>query len=274
MGLSVRGGTVAGFRTIIYQGPGDIVGGAAYWVGLRAYSSAAIGTNAIRLRESGGNTEQDFVTIAGGGLDLSAIATFKGANSLFVVKLYDQTGNGFDQVQATAANQPAFTLSGLGSLPVLGFSRAAPHFLTVATGPTTSHPGTLVAVANRTIDPGAQSFMAEMNTQFQSLVPATAIMQFYDGSTQGATLTTGTFFSWIGLFTGNASATLYQNGTSVVTGDVGNSAVGNGVAAIGALHAGSQGFDGNIQEVGYWASGFTSGQASSMSTNQSVYWGY
>src|SRR4051812_39897639 len=109
----VIGGYFGGFgiATATYTGPGDIASGAAAWWGLRAYSTASIGSNAIRLREDGGNTEQDFTTIAGGGLNLAAISAFKGGANLFVTKLYDQTGNGRDQIQATAGEQPPFTLN-------------------------------------------------------------------------------------------------------------------------------------------------------------------
>lgn len=100
-----------------YVGPGDIVSGAVVFWSLRAYTLASIGTNAVRLRRDSDNTEQDFVTIAGGGLDLAAIATFKGSAGLWFTKIYDQTGNGHDVVQATAANQPQFATSIFGSLP-------------------------------------------------------------------------------------------------------------------------------------------------------------
>src|SRR4051812_24758284 len=81
-----------------YVGPGDIVAGATGWWGLRAYTAASIGANAVRLREdSAFQSEQDFATIAGGGLDLAAIAAFKAlhsATNLFVTKLYDQSAGG------------------------------------------------------------------------------------------------------------------------------------------------------------------------------------
>src|SRR5262245_56094963 len=99
------GGSVAHYRVIppaapYAGGPGDVVSGAvAYW-GLRAYTTAAIGNNAIRLRRSSDNAEQDFATVLGGGLDLTSISSFKGAFNLSVVKLYDQTGGGNDMVQA------------------------------------------------------------------------------------------------------------------------------------------------------------------------------
>ena len=92
-----------------YVGPGDIVSGAIGWWGLRAYTSASIGTNAIRLRRDGGSPgEQDFATVTGGGLDLTSITAFKGADNLFLVKLYDQVGTNH-LTQATAASQPPFS---------------------------------------------------------------------------------------------------------------------------------------------------------------------
>src|SRR5262249_36067713 len=114
-----------------YEGPGDIVSGAFGWWGLRAYNFATIGNSCIRLRRSSDNAEQDFVTLSpSGALDVASISSFKGAANLFVSKTYDQTGNGRDLAQSTAANQPTFTLSGLGSLPIMSGSLGSSTELT------------------------------------------------------------------------------------------------------------------------------------------------
>lgn len=68
-------------------------------------------TNCLRVRRSSDNTEQDF-GFSGTAVDSAAIVTFCGAGDGFVTKLYDQTGHGFDAVQATAANQPKIVSAG------------------------------------------------------------------------------------------------------------------------------------------------------------------
>jgi hypothetical protein len=75
-------------------------------------------TVAIRIRRSSDNTEQD-IGFSGNSLDTAAITSFVGSNSAFVTKFYDQTGNGFHAVQATAANQPRIVNAGtIDSQPV------------------------------------------------------------------------------------------------------------------------------------------------------------
>src|SRR5215475_13389161 len=147
------GGSVAGFRVgvppVVYNGPGDVVSGANNWWGLRAYNAAAIGNNAIRLRRDSDNAEQNIATVSGGGLDSSAITTFKGAANLFVVKLYDQTASANDLTQSTAANQPQFLLSVLGSLPGIFFVRASSLYL-VGSVHSLSQPYTTSTVTQRT----------------------------------------------------------------------------------------------------------------------------
>lgn len=69
-------------------------------------------TNALRVRESAGSTEQD-IGFSGALVDTSALASFVGANSGFLRTLYDQAGNGEDAGQATAANQPRLVNAGV-----------------------------------------------------------------------------------------------------------------------------------------------------------------
>jgi hypothetical protein len=77
-----------------FVGAGDVVSGAQAWWGLRSYTTAGVLSNIVRLRRDSDNTEQDFATLSNGNLDVASISTFKSAANLFVVTLYDQTGNG------------------------------------------------------------------------------------------------------------------------------------------------------------------------------------
>lgn len=74
-------------------------------------------TNAIRVRRSSDNAEQD-IGFSGDVLDTSSLASFVGANSAFVTTIYDQTGNGEDAVQSTTGSQPRIVNAGsyLGSV--------------------------------------------------------------------------------------------------------------------------------------------------------------
>jgi hypothetical protein len=68
-------------------------------------------TVSIRVRRSSDNAEQD-IGFVGGNLDTASLATFVGSNSAYVTTFYDQTGGGFNAVQATAANQPRIVNAG------------------------------------------------------------------------------------------------------------------------------------------------------------------
>ena len=95
---------------------------AAYSV--RALNSAYTGA-LLRVRRSSDNAEQDIYAMANGDLDTASLLTFVGAGDGFVVTWYDQSGNGLNATNATAANQPQIVASGVlitdGSQPSLYF---------------------------------------------------------------------------------------------------------------------------------------------------------
>jgi PKD repeat protein len=73
---------------------------------------AAYTGDAIRVRRSSDNTEQDIGFNGSNGLDTTALTTFVGADDGFVVTWYDQSGNGRDVTQTSSANQPQIVSSG------------------------------------------------------------------------------------------------------------------------------------------------------------------
>jgi len=86
-------------------------GAAVAYSAARRLSSTYTGS-LIRVRRSSDNAEQDIGYTAGNVLDESALTTFVGANNGFVTTWYDQSGNGKNAVQSTAANQPQIVSSG------------------------------------------------------------------------------------------------------------------------------------------------------------------
>lgn len=87
---------------------------------LRKLRDAYTGS-AIRVRRSSDNAEQDIGFDASGNLNTSALSSFVGSNSAFIVTWYDQSGNGINLTNSTAANQPrivnAGTIDQMGSRP-------------------------------------------------------------------------------------------------------------------------------------------------------------
>lgn len=69
----------------------------------------------LRARRSSDNAEQDvgFVSAAiDAAVDTATLLTWSGADSVFITKIYDQSGNGDDWIQATAGKQPRFVNAG------------------------------------------------------------------------------------------------------------------------------------------------------------------
>ena len=88
----------------------DTYSGAAAAYSVRKLSSTYSGS-ALRVRRSSDNAEQD-IGFVGNDLDTTTMESFCGAGDGFVVTWYDQSGNGNDATQSTAASQPQIVSSG------------------------------------------------------------------------------------------------------------------------------------------------------------------
>lgn len=82
---------------------------AAVWSFKKLISTA---TSSMRVRRSSDNAEQD-ISFVVDSLDTASLASFVGANSAYVTKFYDQTGNGYDLVQTTTGKQPRIYNAGV-----------------------------------------------------------------------------------------------------------------------------------------------------------------
>jgi hypothetical protein len=259
---------------VFYVGPGDLVPGATGWWGLRAYANGTIGTNAVRLREDGGNTEQDFATIAGGGLDLAAISSFKGANNLFVAKLYDQSGNGRDAVQATAVDQPRVDLATLGTLPAIFFDTSNNRGLFVNAAFTAPTPFSLSSVLNPA-PVSSHSIFAGVAGDVEVRITSSLVYQMLKEDVALLASSGATTAAWQAFLASYDAATVafYINGSSS-----GGGADATGVAATGPFELANAGnnerWSGYANEWGVWGSILNSTQAASLSANQRSYWGF
>jgi hypothetical protein len=89
----------------------DLYPDAAAAYSLRKLRTAYTG-NAIRVRRSSDNTEQD-IGFVSGNLDTVSLLAFCGVGNGFVTTWYDQSGNARNATQTTAANQPQIVSSGV-----------------------------------------------------------------------------------------------------------------------------------------------------------------
>lgn len=272
-GCFVNADIAAVVPTVTYSGPGDVKASASAWWGLRAYSAAKIGTSAVRLVRASDSTQQDFITLNDGSLDVASITTFLTSTTGKVVTLYDQTGGGMDMTQATDANRPTFTLSGLGSLPVVTFGGS--QRLKVTPASAINQPVSVVAAYKRTSGT-LQGILASVDagvndTGLHGGAADTAKVGWGSGAIN-RTATDNTWHSLVGIGNG-ASDDLYVDGVSGGSANVGSS----GFINTQPICFGSDPFNtdltGAMVEGGVWPVAFSGTDVTNMDNNISAYWG-
>lgn len=263
---------VPGIEPEQYVGPGDVVSGALGWWGLRAYSEATKETAAVRIRRASDNAEQDFETLSDGTLDRASIQTFLASTTGVFVTFYDQSGALRNLTQATAANQAAVNLSGIGSLITADFNSSSPHRYNATSALSQAQPLTY-SIAAKSTNTGAQMTLfgdAGVGCLFGYRSGADNTAFLYSGSTVTATCSDGNFHSIQAVFNG-ASSDLNVDGTTNAVNPGTTSVSG----ALGLGHTGnSQHFNGQWTEAGIWAGAFTGTQSTNLDANQSAFWGY
>jgi hypothetical protein len=88
----------------------DTYSGASGGYSIRKLRTAYLGSS-IRVRRSNDNSESD-IGFVNNQLDTSSLLSFVGSNNGFVTTFYDQSGNGNNLIQTTAARQPQIVSSG------------------------------------------------------------------------------------------------------------------------------------------------------------------
>jgi hypothetical protein len=256
---------------VSYVGPGDIVGGALGWWGGRAYSAASIGMNAIRIARSSDSAEQDFVTLASGALDTASIATFIGAGSGRVTKLYDQTGNG-RHLAESEIDGPLYIASGDWGKPQFNFVGSVPNTLWYTTTITLSQPFTGVVFARHTTSGGQQSLLMAGSTVQIGYTLSLANQVFaYASDIGSATASDNAFHAIQVVF--NDDSSVIQVDTTSTNVDAGPSGMFSGGFYIGRTNSGAQGFDGSMSEAGMWNIAFDSTQRTNMQANIAGFYG-
>lgn len=264
---------------VAYQGPGDVVSGAAAWWGLRAYSMAAVGGNAIRIRRNSDNQEQDFVTLSDGSLDRASIVTFLNSTTGAITTFYDQTGNGVHQTQTTASKQPAVNLSGIGSFvtadfdgPVGGGGNA--RTMNFGGSFTLAQPLTYALMALRISDGNQQDIIGNGATNSVGYRFSAADQVFgYGGGTPITRTATDGVFHAVQFVSNGASSEINADGSGT-TGNPGSSGYSAQDIWLGSSADTSGYFFGSFTEGGLWGVAFNGTQLTNMSDNMHSYWGF
>lgn len=277
----------AGTPSSGYVGPGDVVTGALFWGGLRAYSGAIVdaGTQPIVnvIKTTTSETCDIIVSGTGGlgntascssGSNGQAAATFCGANCA-VVTLYDQSGNGRNVTQATSGKRPDLTFSCIGSLPCMTFTSASVEVLT-GTMVAQAQPYTMSSVAKWGGTCATCYVMAFGNTGFTPHIgfgSGTGVVEGYSGSAIAIAASSSVAHAMAYIANGASSVIISDNVTS--TGNGGTTALtGRGTPfGIGSNGTNENPHNGPIMESGVWPGAMNSTQYGGMCQNQDSYWG-
>lgn len=243
----------------------DVLGvSAARAYSMRKLRSAYAGS-AIRVRETGGGTQQDIGFDGSGNLNTSALSSFVGANNGFIAKWYDQSGNADDLVQATTASQPRIVSSGTidtrNSLPCAFSAPSSTLVMAGASSFTAAEASIIVA----TSDVGAWA-------NFNGILTDATSQVAFIGDNSTSFYTGGQFGSTI-FVDGGANTTKFSGTLQQVDGN--GSGATWGVPQIFQDRGNTSHFslDGWLGEVVIFATALSSGNRTAMRTNQKAYWG-
>jgi hypothetical protein len=197
----------------------------------------------VRVRRSSDNATADF----GGSLFVSwpAISTFLNGSNGFITKFYDQSGNGHDLAQTTAASQPKIILASNG-LPALLFDGVDDSLKTAAF---TLNESFSFDFCFKAVSQGASQINPlSFGTGCTLLITTAHVTSFFNGGTLGSDSTSmpiGTR-GVVGVSVSAASTDIEINSAAITSfsGSVGGSNSG-GFITIG--QSGSGGANANIE---------------------------
>jgi hypothetical protein len=275
----------------------DTYSGAAAAYSLRRLSGAYTGS-AIRVRRASDNTELD-IGFVSNELDTSALANFCSGTDGFVKTWYDQSGNGYDATQTTAANQPQIVSSGSvitengkpsvqfdGSNDRLGFAEIN---LTQATSLVTLKRNATAAAQDVLDVQNPTQNYSSLNVTMNEISGYGRLLVFAGGASTGAVNGLGgasisiyrLYASiWNGLGINGASFySIYDNGTLQSLTNSGALGISNGATSLIGAANGASGatrfFDGKIQEIILYPSDQSSnivGLNTNINAQYQLYW--
>ena len=271
-----------------YTGPGDVVSGASAFWGLRAYNAASLGNKVANVCNSTGGVDvacADMFSSASTGLlvplTIGGVACPQASTSVCSVKTwYDQTGNGNDVTQATVANRPTVWASCNGSLPCVlnqnygsgstGISPLSTTALAIATN------YTIVAAAMTGTDVGYQGLVGINDVGGLYITKASTDVGFIQcgssGSVTSIALTYPAYYAIAAVCnTGGTASLSFNNSTN--SGSVTYGAVTGPTTLLADGQGDPLGNTAQVFEIGFWPSAFSSPQITSMSNNQTAFWG-
>lgn len=241
---------------------------------------------AIKVRRSSDSTTQDIGFDSNGDLDAAALATFVGSNSGFIDTWYDQSGNGNDLSQATAANQPRIRNAGTNDTlngkvtPFWPGSGGNAFALSRATGFPTSANTTCFAIGPQTNTTGYQGIVTGGGTGAGGhlvIIGSGSVQHYFNSGFTTIEPSTGNFGS---LAKQASYASFYSAGNYEGISRSGSQRIISSPASISSTeimvgnYAGlANGYAGAIPEVILFSSIITDADRSAIDASHVAYWG-
>lgn len=257
-----------------FVGPLDALPAVSAAYSMRRLLSSYVANKAINVRRASDSTAIDVGFLANGDLDVATLTAFLAATTGFITTWYDQSSNGSNLVQGTAARQPGVTLSAAAAnnRSVANFLRASTQFVAVSIS-TINQPFTVAAVAERTGDTGSFNTVASDGGGIDGIFFSNAA-DLFAGSVSGTVRTTAANDN-----VAHALALVFNAGSSRFAVDQTLSTP----AAFGANgfttgirvgnDTGGNALTGVIGEVVIWPSALSDPNLTALQANQKTYWG-
>lgn len=243
---------------------------------------------AINVRRSSDNTTTDIGFTSAGDLDTSSLLTFAGSGNAFIVTWYDQSGNGANATQATAANQPQIVNAGA---VVIQNTKPSPEFYIASTI------SSLLATINAfsagyalnavVINTGAQTYAAIADKASSTGVAGPWMMFGQSGnwgalfSGNGTSQTNYTFTTAYNalkvithqILASSLAGTVYANGTQVLSNTWTDYGDTTNQVTIGKRADNATWLQGNLSELVLFASPLSTTDRQTLERNQGSYYG-
>jgi hypothetical protein len=255
----------------------DTYTSAAAAYSLRKLRSAYTG-NAIRVRRSSDNTETNIGFSSSFGLDTTTLSSFCSGTNGFVTTWYDQSGNGRNATQTTAANQPQIVNAGsiitdIGGDPTLKFN--GNQWINNASTFTISQPFTNFSVCKFSSFTSPTEYPYVWRSQLGNdsnlvIMGYLGQLRIYSGANLFSSVTpSNDSLLFYGIYNG-ASSTIGIN-TATNTGDQGTNSLINGIS-FGTYDTSVGQLNGFISESIFYPSNQSS-NVSGINTNINTYYG-
>jgi hypothetical protein len=260
-----------------YQGPGDVVGGATAWYGLRAYNAAyaAAGGNAINIRRTSDSTTADIKVLPTGSLDVATATTFCASTTCYVTKWYDQSGANYctgsvscNAIQGTAGSQPQLLFNCVGALPCIYFSGS--KTMTTVNSSSMAQPISFSEVVERTGNFSTEGDILDFYTSsgISSFFYQQNQIGISAGSSIGVATAADSVLHAVELVVNGNQSVINVDGTAS-----GVSTETNATSPPAAFSPSSHLMTGYVNEAGFWRVSFTSLAQTTLCHNQRLYWG-